>query len=553
MTIDAAPPLPDGGPPAGDATASVLTAKEQALWLFLQDAAHSGVLNVPFAVRLADRVRWWPMNETLMHLIRRHPALRTLFPAPDGVPTRQVLDPADPVAARPPLHVRATTDHRLDADLKRFAAQPFDLARELPFRVGQFVCEQGDVLCVVVSHLVYDAYSARVLVKELFELYDTYAAGTAVPDLLAGQVLPPPAGRPGEDSMRYWRDHLAGAQSGRGDLLIGASESRSPEFPGADVTVTMDAASTAALADLAERLSLTPSIVALGAFNLLLSQHGMGEDVVIGMPVSARGGRPHGAIGYHVNIIALRTRLSADASFHEYLRHTREVFLNGLLHSQVSLDEIRPGSYDDDAAGGRPLFRHMFNYVADLASSWETPSGRRLRYHAVPTSHSRLDLEMGITAVEEGLAIRLAYATDLFTADEATALLDRYQHILCECAARPDVPVRELDLWTARDRRISTAAPAATPVDAFVGSGYDLVAAWAERTPTADALVDAQRRLSFHELLVAARGRATELRATGVRAGGSVTVAARGIDTLVTALGAWSCGAAVVPSGSNGA
>lgn len=548
MTVEADVPAPDGGATATPApTVSALTANEQALWLFLQDATHTGVLNVPFAVRMADRVRWWPLNEALLHLIGRHPALRTLFPAPDGVPARHVLDPADPLATRPPLHVRATTDHRLDTDLKRFAAQPFDLAHELPFRLGQFIAEQGDVLCVVVSHLVYDAFSARVLVQELFELYDIFAGDATVPAALAGEVLPPPAMPPNAASLAYWREQLAGAQDGRGDLLIGTPGPRSGDFPGADITVTMDAGSTTAIASLSEHLSLTANLVAFGAFNLMLSIHGMGEDVVVGLPVSARGGRPHRAIGYHVNIIALRTRLSLDMSFQDYLRHTREVFLNGLLHSSVSVDEVRPGSYDDDAAGGRPLFRHMFNYIADMASSWELPSGRRLRYHPVPASHSRLDLEMGVSAVEGGLALRLAYATDLFTAAEATALVDRYQHILRECAGRPDVAMRQLDLWTPQDRRIATAA--AEPAGSVAGSVYDLIASQARDTPDADALVDGDHRICYRDLLGTVGARADELRRAGVGVGGTVEVpAVRSAGTIVAALAAWACGATVLPT-----
>ena len=167
-----------------------LSAKEQALWLFQQYAGDVGVLNVPFAVRFKRHIPAAVLTEAVAVLVRRHPALRTLFPDRDGAPTRLVLDADDP-RTNVPVRVRASTAGRLDDDLAKFTAAPFDLANQPAMRVGQFVTDIGDIVCVVVNHLVYDAYSGMVLRRELLELCEALQAGAAVPERLTGEVTPP--------------------------------------------------------------------------------------------------------------------------------------------------------------------------------------------------------------------------------------------------------------------------------------------------------------------------------------------------------------------------
>ncbi|HEX6871092.1 MAG TPA: condensation domain-containing protein, partial [Micromonosporaceae bacterium] len=210
-----------------------LSPKERALWMFQQFATDAGVLNVPFAVRVPQRLRWWPLQEALLHLIRRHPNLRTLFPEVDGMPYRTVLPVDSPALGRAPLHTRASSDSRLERDLADFAATPFDLARDLPVRAAKFVLEDCDVLEVVVNHLVYDAVSASVLREELLTAYAGLAATNQVPAELAGQVEPPDQAVPAAASLAYWRERLAGAERRTASLDLGSAGQRKATFPGA--------------------------------------------------------------------------------------------------------------------------------------------------------------------------------------------------------------------------------------------------------------------------------------------------------------------------------
>lgn len=59
---------------------SSITDKERSLLLLQQLVPGSGYSNIPFALQVASRVQWWPLQEAVHHLLRRHRALRTVLP-----------------------------------------------------------------------------------------------------------------------------------------------------------------------------------------------------------------------------------------------------------------------------------------------------------------------------------------------------------------------------------------------------------------------------------------------------------------------------------------
>ncbi|MGI5212815.1 condensation domain-containing protein [Plantactinospora sp. CA-290183] len=416
-----------------------LNRKELALWLFHEYEPDHGILNIPVALRFPHRLRWWPVHTALQHLIGRHPALRTLFPNEDGTPGRQVLDPGDPRTAVK-VEPIAVTAGSLDADLRAFAGRPFDLTTDLPVRAAHLTGEDvGDVLCLVLPHIVVDARSTRVLADELIELYGHLSADRPIPDRLVGPVErfvePPPA----EESIRYWREQLAGAADSGRPLDLARSDGPTDSFTGGHVRHPLSAGATRALASISAELRVTENVVLLNAYHLLLARHGAGDDIVVGSPLDARDAAAGNSIGYHVNIVGIRARVDPASTFRRLVAAGRDVFLAALLHSGASIDEIFPGAYD--GADGRPLFRYMFNYLPP-----EVQAGRD-SFAQVPvhTGFSRLDLDLLVFAVRGGGAVLEArYNDHAFRATDVRTLLDRFDALLVGLDGALDRPLRDL-------------------------------------------------------------------------------------------------------------
>jgi non-ribosomal peptide synthetase component F len=528
------------------AGATPLSAKEQALWLFQSFAPEAGVLNVRFALRMAEPVRWWPLDAAVRQLVARHPAMRTLFPAPDGLPERLVLDPGDK-RIQPVIEVRATTPENFEHDLGEFAAQPFDLARDLPLRVGWFKHDSaGDAICVSVHHLVADWASADILARELVDLFRAFRTTGRAPAHLssAAPTFTEPAASSAD--IQYWREHLAGADRVERRLDLGRTGADERSFAGGSVRSQLSAEAADAVSTMSRDLRVTQNMVHFAAYCLLLSRHGMGSDVVVAVPVDVRDKTAGDVVGFHINMVAIRATVAPETTFRALVHGIREVFLSALLHVRASIDDAFPGAYEHAAGSRNPLFRHMFNYRAQLAleAAGDEPAPEPVD---IETRHSRMDLELRVIPGPDSTMLQGVYRREAFDGWHVRTLLARYDALLLACASRPTCPVGELPIWSPADRALvatanDTAGARAEPAVPAT------VARHAAATPSAPAVTAGGITMTYRELITEAGALAARLRAAGVRPGDVVAACVEpGLMLPVGPLAIWQTGAVWLP------
>ncbi|WP_315093418.1 condensation domain-containing protein [uncultured Cellulomonas sp.] len=516
-----------------------LTPKERTMWLFKQFAPEVGVLNVPLAVRLPGELHRGALQAAVDAAVRRHPALRTVFPLTSGEPRRVTLEPSSP-RSRVTVEFETLRADQLEDGLVRVGSEPFDVSDAPPIRVRVLSSPGRDVLCVVVDHLVYDAHSAGVLERELLALYRSLRSTGRVPADLATVVDASPPEPAGDEGVEHWRTVLAGARP-TPDLEIGRQQSRDAAFPGAVTRHRLGPTSWEAVAEVARRTGSVPSAVLLAAFVTVLARHGAGDDVVLGAPTFNRGSRGHDAIGYFTSIQPLRVRPVRDLPFDVLVRQCTQSLLEGIQHSGVGLDDVAPDAYQANDADSRPLVRYLFNYVVGLHSARGDASDVE-RLH-VPMLHSRMDLDLAVMQDAESTSLRAIYASDLFDAAEVDALLARVEAVLEQ--VRTDRPtLGEVDLWSHADRALvaSLVPDRASHSDEQDLGVLDDVTTTAFASPASPAVAaDGVAPLTFGALLSSATALAGSLVAAGARPGATVAITTEDpVETAVAVVAAWS-------------
>ncbi|MEU5783365.1 non-ribosomal peptide synthetase [Micromonospora lupini] len=532
------------GLPVG--TGHGLDAGAEALWLLQQLVPNRGVSNVAMAIEFDHAPRWWPLQEALHWLVERHPALRASFPAVNQQPVRRQHAAGEALLE---LDVRGSSVETIEDDLTAYAAAPFDLIRAPLMRVGLFaVSPRRQVVCLVAHHIVIDAASLRILVDELGLVYDALAAGGEAPN------LPPPAAPPvaaaSHESVRFWRGHLAGHDAA-GMRLDGARDATyEPTFAGLTVERALSDQAVQALTTLRRRCRATDAIVLLSAYYLTLYGHGAASDMLVGVMMDDRGGSASGAVGYHVATLPLRVKLTEDLPFDALVSSVTRLMLDPLEHGRVPFEVL---ARDDVSQSGgdwtwwrNRMVRCLFNFRPDIRDSGPVGAGSRTR--EVPTGLSRFDLELSVARIGPATVTGLLISTETYDADLAQAFLERLDAVLVQAGADPTRPVGEFDLRTDGDRRLVCKANRTAVSWPGSGTVLELVAAAAERSPSAIAIVDGPETVSYAQLLGTAAATRDELVRHSVGPGAVVgIVAPRGSGVAAAVLGVWAAGAAYVP------
>ncbi|RAS65117.1 non-ribosomal peptide synthase protein (TIGR01720 family)/amino acid adenylation domain-containing protein [Lentzea atacamensis] len=470
----------------------------------------------------ADRLR-----TAADRLMRRHTTLRASFRTQSSGQFVQVVyrsvdlpwheaDCADPEALR----------RLLEAD----RTAPFDLGRPPLVRFTLARTATGPVLIISAHHLLWDGWSAPVLVRELLTLY-------------SGGELPPV--RPFRDHLswlskqdtqaasRAWADALAGLD---GPTLVATGEAPSglPTF----VDTTLPASTTAALTRTARDRGLTVNSVVQAAWALVLGEQTGRDDVVFGATVSGRHPDVAGVesiVGMLINTVPARIRLSPSETLAELATRVQAEQAALLDHQHLGLADIQR------AADQSTLFDTLLVFESYPGTDFEDSLLTAIESH--DASHYPLAL---LVVPGESLSLRLAHDPARFTAADRVAA--RLLDVLERFAATPDLLVAHLEPLSPAEFHATITVPNSTAHPVPDTTLVELFSQQAARTPDATAVVFEDSSLTYAELDARADELAGQLAARGVRPGSIVGVHLdRSLELIVALLGAQRAGAAYLP------
>jgi non-ribosomal peptide synthetase component F len=532
-----------GGAPDGRAR-TVATSKEKALWLLEKLVPESGLNNVSFAFQVAGRLNSGALESAIAVVLRRYETLRTVFIANDAELVKEVIPAAEFKVA---VEQSEISGDDVGAGLTEFIGRPFDLDGQPLFRAGVFAHADGDVFCMAVHHLVFDAISIGIFMQAFVPVYDALAAGRPLPAEASAEVPAYREPEPGAADVAFWRERLAGYVPDGLELWCGSQDLRRPSMTGASVTHTVSEETRDAVARLRREVRAPEAAILLAGYFILLASHGAGPDLVVGSPVDVRPPEAASAIGYHVNVVPLRLRVDLNEDFRSFVRSARDMFLGAMGHANASVDDVSAELPRFGSSWRDMLYRHMFNYFPGLDAGDFTFGGMPARHLEAENGYSKFDLEFFVMAAPSELRLRAGYYTEVLGRADVEALLRRYEAILLAAAEDPDRPLGEVAALSTADRAVVDEANRTDrPVEP--ATVLDAIRSHVSVAPDAPAVVDGDDVVSYERLWHDAACVRALLDGTGVQAGDVVAVVARRGDEAVTGLvGAWRAGAVGLP------
>ncbi|HEU4881108.1 MAG TPA: amino acid adenylation domain-containing protein, partial [Longimicrobium sp.] len=551
------PELPPIEPAAREGRLPLSFAQER-LWFIDRLEPGSAVYNLSAASRLGGALDRAALERALGEIVRRHEALRTVFAEVDGSPV-QVIAPFGGFVL-PVEDLSALSEGDREAAVRRRAGEearrPFDLSagplfRALLLRLG----EEDHVVLLSMHHVVSDGWSMGVFFRELSSLYEAYREGreSPLPELpvqyadyavwqreqLHGAL---------EQQLGYWRKRLADVPALL-DLPADHPRPAVQTFRGASERVQLPLEVLERLRALGRQEGATLYMIALAAFQVLLSKYSGSEDIVVGSPIAGRTRKEvAGLIGFFVNTLVLRTDVSGDPGFRELLGRVREVALGAYEHQEVPFERLVAELSPERSLSHSPLFQVSFTLenAQDTGGRLAGLSGQGV---GTELEVAKFDLSLSLTESDRGLGGWLSYSTDLFERGTILRMLGHLERVLEQVAADADVRLSRLELLGEAERALVLEAwnrtEAEVPADRCV---HELFEAQAARTPEAVALVFEDETLSYAELNARANRLAHHLRGLGVGPDARVAICVeRGPEMVAGLLAILKAGGAYVP------
>jgi acyl-CoA synthetase (AMP-forming)/AMP-acid ligase II/acyl carrier protein len=449
-----------------------LSEGQKALWFLYELAPESIAYNLRFAACIHNCLDTAGLHKVLARLVERHPSLRTTFHSGAGAPF-QLVNPSSPKFFRE-VDVSAMDEQSLQRELEEQASLPFDLRNGPVFRAVVFRRSRSEiVLLLVMHHIIADLWSLALLLHEFTLLHAAEKTGSVL-------ALPPAAfsyrnyvcrqrernAHGGEKLDQYWKNQLSGALPEL-DLPTDHPRPSIQSYQGASQAFKFDAELSREIKALSQRTGTTLYTLLLAVFQLLLHGRSGQKDVLVGSPTSGRERAEWaGVVGYFVNPVVIRTRLSAGANFSDFLRQVRTTVLQALQHQDYPFFRLVEQLQPERDPSRSPIFQAMFALEKTAFLEKEGISALAVESHKKAVQFNGVSLEpvpLKVKAALFDLMLLIAedrdclcgsvqYNTDLFEPKTIEKLIQRYVTLLRQVVKNPAMDVQELMLEDESER-----------------------------------------------------------------------------------------------------
>ncbi|WHS56919.1 non-ribosomal peptide synthase/polyketide synthase [Pseudomonas brassicacearum] len=541
-----------------------LSFSQQRLWFIEQLTPGTTLFNIPFALHLKGELNVEALHASLNDLLLRHEILRTGIHSTDGAPCQRIspaLDIALPFEDLSGLTATARAGAQFNA-LQDTFEQPFDLTCPPLLRARLLrLAPDEHVLGIALHHLVSDAWSATIALRELALGYEARCNGVpaelpALPLQYADFALWQREHLQGAELKRqldYWTTTLDRRDSDASPLLALPTDHPRPSvqsYRAGIVQRELSADLSARVQAFASRLGTTPFTVLFAGFAVLMHRLSGDATVLVGTPVTHRE-QPgtEGLLGILLNNLAIRADFEPQTGFTALVKQVAERLRSGLLHQDLPFEQLVDSLQLPRSLSHAPLYQVMVAQQLAMESRLRFPG---LAFEALdtPLRHSECDLDLHVLCPANApIQLNLLFALDLFSADSARQMLARLEQLLEGMIATPQRPIAELPLLSAAEHQRTLIDWNAT--DRHYSGPTNLHTALSQQaalSPNAPALVFEGQRLSYAELDQRAQAVARALRAAGIGTDNIVPLCMeRSVEMVVALLGIVHAGAAWLP------
>ncbi|KZN35318.1 hypothetical protein N480_19225 [Pseudoalteromonas luteoviolacea S2607] len=430
-----------------------LSYSQNRMWI-QEQVADNALFNMPVSIQFSGHLDTDKLTAALNIVVQRHEILRTQFVTRNGMPEQIILSSLDiDVPVSDLSHLSEFEAKKKLSEIESLLATKrfsLDLAPLLRFHLVRLSSE----LChgiLVFHHMIFDAWSAKIVQSELLEVYSQLLADCKSVSIEPRHQIVQYAdftiwqqaqveNQWATSQLPYWLENLADSPS-TSTIPSDFKRQNKGVFNGDFIRFEIDEKLTSSLKSLAQRSDATLYMVLLAGFKLLLSRYSGQLDVIVGCPISNRhhSNELDNSVGLYVNTLPLRTQISPSNGFLSLLSSVRHCASQAYAHQDLPFDIIVEKLGSNSAL---PFFQTML-----VLQNYPTPNrhGDGLEYQMQTLSNgaSKFDLTMFIEEKDNVLSGQIEFNTSLYNESTISALANNFLSLMSSLSKEPESPVSE--------------------------------------------------------------------------------------------------------------
>ena len=438
-----------------------LSPMQQGMLFHILCASDSGIYIEQVSLSIEGRLKAREFERAWQRIVDRHSVFRTTFV------TEDLDEPLQIVRKRVRFNVEERDWRGVSPAEQRDQFEAFRIRdRERGFKLNQAPLMRGTLIRISEQewiflwsyyHLLLDAWSLSLVLKEVFAFHQAFSQGG---DLELEQ--PPPyrhyiAWLRRQDMTQarsYWQRTLRGFTAATLPSIDHAPGSKTRQgLTYNRHEINLPLTTTTALQSLARKYQLTLNTIVQGTWALLLSRYSGEPDVMFGATVSGRPAAFAGIeamVGLFINTLPVRVRTDMDISLLAWLKLLQEQQAEMREYENTPLTMLQEWS---EIPRGAPLFENIlvFENTTMGGPSRSQYAGLNIRNAIHYESRTNYPLTL-VAEPGRGLTLSIVFDNQRFESADIVLLLKHFGNLLESIIDDPTQRLDSVQMLTSSER-----------------------------------------------------------------------------------------------------
>lgn len=396
---------------------------------------NSTLYNISGSILLATSPDIEKLQNAISVVISRHEALRTYFEVVNGQIVQKIIDNLN-------VNLDIQDVNTNDPDELLCIYQSIFKLNKCPlFNVVLFKLPNGKALLMLdIHHIIFDGASLNNFIQELSAAYN----GNDLPKLdisykdFAVWENNKLNSNGFENSRKFWHEQFSDYIPVL-NLPTVFPRPKIKSYEGKVYNTSLSKWFVEKINIIASEYKVTPFMVLLSSYYILLNKYSNNENIVIGTPASGRLYKElEPLLGMFVNSIPLRNTISPNMSFEEFLQEVKSTCINAFAHQDYPFDVLVNDLKITKDSSRNLLFDTMFIFQNNGIDAINF--GGIKGTFVPPTNHSaKFDISLEVLPNKDTLFLSFEYCTKLFDEIFIGNFAKAYENILVAVLENPKI------------------------------------------------------------------------------------------------------------------